>query len=447
MPGAIPKWPAWPEFPSEGGNAKDTDYATAKHAVLEACDANTLRRNWIAVCDELKEITDEIAARRSEMIPVCEASEVLRRGFTDEQVAAIKQTGCAVITDVIPEDKSQRLYDELQRYLKDNKGEIASWPKESPSMYELYESPAQVAIRSDPNHIEIQRRLISLWSDSTADESSASGRLEPLAYLDGLRDRPPRQDFLGLGPHIDAGSLSRWADPVYRDAYAAIFSRDYSAYDAWDLGVRKSAKQDLFPAAAHSGVFRSFQGWTALTPAAPREGSLLLYPNVKAVVAYLLLRPFFKPPKMKGDGTLDLGPGKWELDDSDYFPGTMKTESQRLSRTSHPHLRLEECLVHIPPIKAGDTVWWHSDLCHAVDPEHLGSQNASVVYIPACPSTPANSAYVRQQLDNILAGRPPPDFLGRLDETTLKGYKSHKDLGLCSEARKAYGYDLALRCP
>ncbi|KAI7280375.1 DUF1479-domain-containing protein [Hortaea werneckii] len=361
----------------------------------------------------------------------------------NEQIATIKQTGCAVITGVIPEDESQRLYDGLQRYLKDNEGEIASWPKESPSMYELYESPAQIAIRSDPNHIEIQRRLISLWSDSTADESSASGKLEPLAYLDGLRDRPPGQDFLGLGPHVDAGSLSRWADPVYRDAYAAIFTHDYSTYDAWDLGVRKSAKQDLFPAAAHSGVFRSFQGWTALTPAAPREGSLLLYPNVKAVVAYMLLRPFFKPPKTNEYGTPDLDPRKWELDDSDYFPGTMKTESQRLSRTSHPHLRLEECLVHIPPIKAGDTVWWHSDLCHAVDPEHLGSQNASVVYIPACPSTPANSAYVRQQLRNILAGRPPPDSLGRLDETTLKGYKSHQESGLGAEARKAYGYDLA----
>ena len=364
MPGTIQEWPAWPEFPSEGSNVKDTDYATAKNAILKTCDAATLRRNWIAVCDELNGITDDIATRRSSLIPVCEASEVLRQGFTEAQKAAIKQTGCAVITGVIPEDESQRLYDDLQRFLKDNEGKIASWPKESPSMYELYESPTQVAIRSNPNHIEVQRKLVGLWSDSTADESAASEKssLEPLAYLDGLRDRPPQQDFLGLGPHIDAGSLARWADPVYRDAYSAIFSHNYDTYDAWDLGVRKNAKQDLFPAAAHSGVFRSFQGWTALTPAAPREGSLLLYPNVKAVMAYMLLRPFFKPPKTDCDAPPELDPRKWELDESDYFPGTMKTESQRLSRTSHPHLRLEECLVHIPPIKAGDTVWWHSDV-------------------------------------------------------------------------------------
>jgi hypothetical protein len=86
---------------------------------------------------------------------------------------------------------------------------------------------------------------------------------------------------------------------------------------------------------------------------------LLVYPNVAVTMAYVLLRPFFKPPTNPED-LLDAS--KWTIDESGSFPGTKKPESQRLSRTSHPHLRLEECMVHIPPMEAGDTVWWHSDV-------------------------------------------------------------------------------------
>lgn len=231
-------------------------------------------------------------------------------------------------------------------------------------MLMMYDSPVQNSIRTHPNQLKLQRILNELWHDTSGTTSS-----DPLIYLDGIRDRPPRQSFLGLGPHIDAGSLCRWGDPAYRRVYSHIFSGNHNAFDPWDLGLRQDAKQDLFPGQAHSTVLRTFQGWTALTRTAPREGTLLVVPNLKTTLAYMLLRPFFKPP---GDLVEAKDASKWILDESGSFPGTTKPDSQRLSRSSHPHLRLEECLVHIPPMEPGDTVWWHTDV--SID-QNLGRDN------------------------------------------------------------------------
>ena len=105
----------------------------------------------------------------------------------------------------------------------------------------------------------------------------------------------------------------------------------------YDLSKKKDAKQAFFAGKAHSRVLRAFQGWTALTSAGPGEGSLLLYPCAKWAMAYVLLRPFFRPPPDKDV----MNPEKWTIDlNNPWFPGTFRTDSQRLSPTSHPHLRL-----------------------------------------------------------------------------------------------------------
>ena len=81
-------------------------------------------------------------------------------------------------------------------------------------------------------------------------------------------------------------------------------------------------------------------------------------------------------------------------------------------------------------------------LCHAVDPEHSGEENACVTYVAACPSTSVNKAYIKNQLQSTLAGKPPPDYADglELDETKFKGYTGHQNL--TDEARKALGYGL-----
>ena len=48
-----------------------------------------------------------------------------------------------------------------------------------------------------------------------------------------------------------------------------------------------------------------------------------------------------------------------------------------LSPESHPHLRLGECMVSVPKVKPGDTVFWHCDVVHAVEKEHTGSGDSA----------------------------------------------------------------------
>ena len=81
-------------------------------------------------------------------------------------------------------------------------------------------------------------------------------------------------------------------------------------------------------------------------------------------------------------------------------------------------------------------------MCHAVDTEHHGSNNASVVYIAACPTTETNKEYVRKQLASVQQGLPPPDYSADsdTDESKLQGYVGLD--GLSTEAKAAYGFGL-----
>lgn len=227
--------------------------------------------------------------------------------------------------------------------------------------------------------------LNTFWHDESGTTSP-----DQLSYVDGVRIRTPGIS-VNICPHIgksltrrgyssellsqsygmakdqypnsddlDAGSLARWADPSYRSIYSSIWSGEPEKHDPYDLTLRKEANPKSFPGPAHSSILRTFQGWLALTEAGPGDGSLMVYPNVKIPLAYMLLRPLFEPPENKED-LMDAE--KWTMNlESNWFFGTFSDDNQLLSSESHPHLRLEECLVSIPKMYPGDMVFWHTDV-------------------------------------------------------------------------------------
>jgi len=103
---------------------------------------------------------------------------------------------------------------------------------------------------------------------------------------------------------------------------------------------------------------------------------------------------------------------KRKLDiDNGWLPGTWKDDSQNASPSSHPRLRLRDCMVNIPRMHPGDTVWWHCNMLHAVEVEHLGDNDASVAYVAANPTTETNKVYMKKQAGAFLdGGRVPGDF-------------------------------------
>lgn len=343
-------WEKWPSFPALAKGKTGPDFAKSKQAVIDEFGTDALNQAWVKTCQALEGVTREICEKSSACIPQISFQEALNMSEGSKQ--RIKAAGCLVVRGVFSEEEATDLYHDIKQYWAENPG-IQGWPEDNPSVYRLYYSPTQVRARTHPHQLQLQKALNELWRDDSSRSSS-----DPLLYSDAIRVRPPGQPFIGLGPHIDAGSLSRWADPTYREVYREIFSGFPERFDPYDMTKRQDAVQELFPGSAHSSVFRSWQGWTALTETGPFEGSILLYPRVAVPIAYVLLRPFFRAP---GNGSLD--PKDWEFDaSSDHFPGTIASDSQMLSPESHPHLRLKECLSHIPKMSAGDTIWWHCDV-------------------------------------------------------------------------------------
>lgn len=236
---------------------------------------------------------------------------------------------------------------------------LTGLPKQNPWLYRSYFSPTQNAVRTHTNSIKVQRFLNEIWEGYDGEQAHPT----PLSYADALRYRQPGGFSAVLQPHIDAGSLDRWADDEYQSFYSKIFENKWQEHKPFDIGARLKVNQAKFPGPHQSTVLRTFQGWTALSPSGGSFGqsALAVFPNVALGVAYVLLRSFFKPP---ASGSTD--PNLWEIDVSNSFPGAAKGLSQRISPSTHPHLRLDDTLSLTPQINPGDLVFWHPDVSTCV---------------------------------------------------------------------------------
>ena len=160
-----------------------------------------------------------------------------------------------------------------------------------------------------------------------------------------------------------------------------MFAGDWRGYDPFDATHRLQTHE--IPSPAVCSMFRTYQGWTALTRQGPRDGTLRLIP-MAAGIAYVLLRAL-----------------QDDVDETDLC-GAAPGRALGVSPEWHPELIA--ALVSIPEVMAGDTVFWHTDICHAVGDEHAGSEYASVMYIGSAPDCPKNRAYLPKQREAFLAG-------------------------------------------
>jgi hypothetical protein len=355
MPSLTSSWPSgWPSFTLQDNDPSDTYQLGLKAQIVNKYGVESLRRSWIETCKCLSAEMSRLSLEGNASIPILSYEDLNNRAHLEN----IKDAGCCIVRGVIPKAETESHFEDLKAFIADNKNDITGWPAKSVAIYHLYSSPTQLKIKTNPRHLYVQKLLNSIWKDSSCSAAENEEQHEPVLYPDALRIRQPGQEFLGLGPHIDGGSLCRWADEEYCKTYDAILSGRPEDYDPYEMQNRKNANMSMFPGGAQCSVLRTFQGWTTLTPCKPGEGGLMLVPNVKLVTAYMILRPFFKEPD---DGDWE-NAEKWNIDETAWFPGTYRWDSQLLSPVSHPHLFLEETLMSIPEMQPGDTVWWHADV-------------------------------------------------------------------------------------
>jgi hypothetical protein len=258
----------------------------------------------------------------------------------------------------------------------------------------------------------------------------------PISYADRLRIRLPGDGKFALGPHVDGGSVERWDEEGYGlgDVYKSIWQGKWENFDPWEASCRLKVVSDMHGGVGACSAFRMFQGWLSMSNTKPFEGTLLVNPLLAKATAYYLLRPFFSPKhgvepgaQTASEATTNteefLASDNWKMDtvQSSWLQGADPGHGQELSHLLHPHLKLQESMIHMPEVRPGDYVVWHCDTIHSVDKTHAGRTDSSVLYIPTCPLTEDNAHYLTRQRDTFIAGTPSPDFGGGIGESQHVG--------------------------
>lgn len=205
---------------------------------------------------------------------------------------------------------------------------------------------------------------MSFWHSK--DPSAPLSTAHPVAYADRLRIRLPGDAQFALGPHVDGGSVERWEEGGFGlgRVYDAIWQGRWEDFDSWEASCRLPIKSDLYNGVGACSMFRMYQAWLGMSETGPGEGTLLVNPLFKAATAYYMLRPFFEPKRgADAAGGEFLSGGNWRMEESrsTLIQGATPGYGQELSGLLHPHLHLEQTMVHVPKVRPGDYVAWHCD--------------------------------------------------------------------------------------
>ncbi|HFO0271706.1 DUF1479 domain-containing protein [Enterobacter asburiae] len=353
-------------------------------------------------------LSDKIATRVAEINalknkgesvwPEIPFADVKNGTITDAQREAVKRRGCAVIKGHFPREQALAWDRSMLDYLDLNKfDEVCKGPGDNffgtltasrPEIYPIYWSQAQMQARQSEEMAQVQSFLNRLWTF----ESNGKQWFDPdvsVIYPDRIRRRPPGTTSKGLGAHTDSGALERWLLPAYQQVFARVFDGNVEKYDPWNAAHRTEVEEYTVDNTTKCSVFRTFQGWTALSDMIPGQGLLHVVPIPEAM-AYILLRPLLDD--VPEDELCGVAPGR-------VLP---------VSEKWHP--LLIEALTSIPALDAGDSVWWHCDVIHSVAPVENQQGWGNVMYIPAAPMCEKNLAYAKKVKEALETGASPGDF-------------------------------------
>jgi hypothetical protein len=344
-----------------------------------------------------REAADIAAARErgEDVIPVVRYADIEAGSVPESVREAVHRRGCAVVRGTFPRDRVERWDAELADYLERNRyydnqkagadEYFATLQSSRPQIFGIYWSKPQVQARQDERMTATRSFMHSLWR-SEGEVGTWFDGARDCTYADRVRRRQPGDSSFGLSAHIDSGSIERWLVPAYQDVYRHVFSGDWKRFDPWDAAHRTEVAE--YESTLMCSVFRTFQGWTALSEMQPTDGVLHLIPISNAIV-YLLLRPL-----------LD------DVADDDL----LAARGRALSITDEMYPALTPALTPIPPMEPGDTVWWHTDVIHAVGDVNEGERWGNVMYVAAVPYCDKNAAYLEREKETFLRGESPPDF-------------------------------------
>ena len=370
---------------------------------------------------ETEFLEDEVAMVRAEQacggaVPEIAYADIAQGRVSAEQVARIHRRGCVVVRGVFDPAQVQAWNEEIHRYIDGNDYFARAKAKAGldkyfsalasgrPQIFGLYWSHPQMQARQAESMAATRAFLNRLWTF----EKNGTRFFDPdrqANYADRIRRREPGDSTLGLSPHSDGGSVERWCEPTFRHVYREVFEGTLAHFDPFDADGRTATRE--IPSPAVCSAFRTFQGWTALSRQGPGDGTLQLVP-IARTAPWMLLRAL--QPDVPEGSLCGAQPGR------------------ALGATPEWHAPLRAGLIPIPLVEPGDTVWWHSDVIHAVEDRHQGDQHSSVIYISAAPWCEKNCAFMERQAPAFLSGCSSPDFAPENYEVDFAGRATPEDL-------------------
>lgn len=384
-----------------------------------------LRRDLPAYASVFQEVESEMRRKVAQIvkerkageavIPILQFADIEAGTTSADMIAKIKDRGACIIRQTFPVQQVRDWDDEIARYVEENhlNERLANAAEDKyfgtlaaakPQIYGIYWSRPQVQARQAESLTRVRQFLNRLWLADSEGRRHFDPEQVP-AYADRIRRRPPGSTSLGLSPHVDGGSVERWLGPNFRNVYRHVFSGNWREYDPFDAAFRPEAEE--IPSPAVCSMFRTFQGWTALTQQGQGDGTLQLIPIANGMI-YMLLRAL--QDDVPEDELCGAKPGR------------------ALSVQKEWHSLLLEALTSIPLMQPGDTVFWHSDVVHAVENDHKGRGYSNVMYIAATVGCEKNAAYTAKQAPEFLAGKTPPDFAPDDFEVDFNGRATEEDL-------------------
>src|SRR6202046_3671332 len=367
--------------------------------------------------------------------PIVHCSDIEGGSVPAEMIAKIKQRGACVIRETFAPSQANAWNDEVTTYVEKNglDSKLANAAEDKyfgtlasakPQIYGIYWSRPQVQARQAESLTRVRVFMNNLWKAESEGRRHFNPNEVPV-YADRIRRRPPGSASLGLSPHVDGGaggrwlgdkfreglraglfgSVERWLDDNFRKVYRHVFSGRWRDYDPYDAAYRPEVQE--IPSPAVCSMFRTYQGWTALTRQGKGDGTLQLIPIANSMI-YILLRAL-----------------------QDDVPETelCGAEPARALKVSPEwHAPLLEARTSIPLMEPGDAVFWHSDVTHAVEDQHNGNGYSNLSYIGATVGCPKNDAYLPGQAEAFLAGKTPPDFAPDNFEVDFRGRGTEADL-------------------
>ncbi|MBT9257813.1 DUF1479 domain-containing protein [Phycicoccus sp. MAQZ13P-2] len=392
----LPALPHWEEPPADL-HAATREVKAALRARIEA-SGRSVEEVFAVVEARVRAAVEEVEAQRArgeEVWPVLDYADIASGAVTAADLDRLRRRGCLVVRGHFPREQALAWdagivdYVEGNRFFEDYRGpgdDFFGSVGSRPEIYPVYWSPAQMEARQSERMATVQRFLNGLWRHESEGTTWFDPERDSL-YPDRIRRRPPGADSGGLGTHLDPGTLDLWMTQAYQRAFRHLFDGSVEQYDPWDAAHRTAGPQ--YPGTTMCSAFRTFQGWTALSDMDHDQGVLHTVP-VPEAMAYLMLRPLLT-----------------DVPDDDMCG---VTTNQVFPASEQWHALLLRAVSGIPDVRAGDSVWWHCDMIHGVDPVTDQQGWGNVMYIPAAPWCPRNEAYAASVREAFADGSSPSDF-------------------------------------